>query len=82
METISEIRRNTITEALSFDDLSLGMTARIQRVCRKLTQQEMADMAGVCQNAVESFESNQCLNPIIKRKLLRAYDLIVEASNE
>lgn len=67
-----------MTEALSFDDLSLGMMVRIQRVCRRLTQQEMADMAEISQEDVALFESNQPLPPIIKLKLLRAYDLIVE----
>ena len=68
-----------MTEALSFDDLSLGMMARIQRVCRRLTQHEMADRAEVSQKDVDLFESNQRLQPTIKLKLLRAYDLIVEA---
>lgn len=65
-----------MTEAISFDDVSLGMHAKIQRVCRLQTQQEIAGMAGVSEEDVELLESNQYLDPVIKRKLLRAYDLI------
>ena len=66
----------TMTEDISFDDLSLGNTCKIQRVCRLQTQQDIADIAGVSQEDVESLESNQNLDPIIKHKLLKAYDLI------
>ena len=66
----------TMTEAISFDDLSLGNTCKIQRVCRLQTQQEIADTAGVSQDDVELLEGNQYLDPVIKRKLLMAYDLI------
>ena len=66
----------TTIEAISFDDVSLGNTCKIQRVCRLQTQQEIADIAGVSQKDVELLESNQRLPLIIKRKLLRAYDLI------
>ena len=68
-------------EVLCFDDLSLGNFARIQRVCRRLTQQEMAGKAGVSKKVIYSFEGNQRLPLILKLKLLRAYDLIVEPSN-
>ena len=68
-------------ETLCFDDLSLGNLARIQRVCRRLTQREMASKAGVSQNDIYSFEGNQRLPLPTKLKLLRAYDLIVETSN-
>jgi transcriptional regulator with XRE-family HTH domain len=68
-------------ETLCFDDLSLGNLARIQRVCLRLTQQEIASKAGVSQNDVYSFEGNQRLPLTTKLKLLRAYDLIVETSN-
>ena len=73
---------STIDEALSWDDSSLGMTARIQRVFRRQTQRDMAVMAGVSLRDVELFESNQRLSPTIMRKLLRAYDLIVETQSE
>jgi len=68
-------------EVLCFDDLSLGNFAKIQRVCWRLTPQEMAGKAGVSQKDVNSFEDNQRLPLILKLKLLRAYDLIVEPSN-
>ena len=73
---------STMDEALSWDDSSLGMTARIQRVFRRQTQRDMAIMAGVSLKDVELFESNQRLSPTIMRKLLRAYDLIVETQSE
>ena len=71
-----------MAETLTFNDLSLGNIAKIQRVCRLLTQQEIADMANVSQKDVGLFESNNHVNLTIKRKLLRAYDLIIEAKNE
>ena len=69
-------------EALSWDDSSLGMTARIQRVFRSQTQRDIAAMAGVSLKDIELFESNKRLSPTIMRKLLRAYDLIVETPSE
>lgn len=68
-------------EDLCFEDTSLGMLARVQRVFRRQTREEMANLAGVYLKDVESFESNQRLRPMTKLKLLRAYDLIVEANN-
>ncbi len=68
-------------EVLRFDDLSLGNMARIQRICRRLTQKDMAGKAGVSHNEVDSFENNQPLPLTLKLKLLRVYDLIVETSN-
>jgi hypothetical protein len=68
-------------EALCFDDLSLGNFAKIQRVCWRLTPQEMAGKAGVPQRVITSFEDNQHLPLITKLKLLRAYDLIVESND-
>ncbi len=36
-----------MTEYISFDDLSLGNIAKIQRICRRQTQQEIADIYSV-----------------------------------
>jgi len=69
-------------ETTFFDDIPLGDLARIQRVCWQLTQQDMADKTGVSQNDIELFETNQCSSPVMKLKLLRAYDLIVETDTE
>ena len=52
--------------------LPLGLKAKIQRVSRLLTQQELAAIAGVSQEEVDLLESNQPLHPDTKRKLLRA----------
>lgn len=69
-----------INEAISFDDPSLGMIAKIQRVLQRLTQQEMASMAGVYQVDVDLFESNQRLPSITELKLLNAYNVIIDAN--
>jgi len=65
-----------------FDDISFGGLARIQRVFWRLTQQDMANITGVSQKDIESFETNQCLSPIIKRKLLRTYDLTMKTDTK
>ena len=52
--------------------LPLGLKAKIQRVSRLLTQQELAAIAGVSQEDVDLLESNQPLRPDTRRKLLRA----------
>lgn len=65
-------------ETTFFDDIAFGDLARIQRICWRLTPEKMADITGVSQKDIELFETNQCLSPIINRKLLRAYDLIGE----
>ena len=52
--------------------LPLGLKAKIQRVSRLLTQQELAAIAGVSQEDVDLLESNQPLRPDARRKLLRA----------
>ena len=67
-------------ETTFFDDIAFGDLARIQRVCWQLTQEKMADITGVSHKDIELFETNQCLSPIINRKLLREYDLIGETT--
>ena len=67
-------------ETMFFDDIAFGDLARVQRVCWRLTQEKMADITGVSQKDIELFETDQCLSPIINRKLLRAYDLIGETT--
>lgn len=67
-------------EAISFDDISLGMTAKIQRALLRLTRQEVASMAGVGEKDVDLFESNQLLPCLIQLKLLNAYNIIIEAN--
>jgi len=61
--------------------LSSGSYARIQRVCRLLTQQEIAAMAGVAQKDVELFENNQYVQPATQMKLVQIYKLIKEMPN-
>ena len=58
-----------------------GSYARIQRVCRLLTQQEIAAMVGVTQKDVELFENNQYIQPATQTKLVQIYKLIKEMPN-
>jgi hypothetical protein len=69
-------------ETTFFDDIALGGLARIQRVCWRLTQQDMANITGVPQKDIELFETDQCLSPITKRRLLRVYDLVAETDTK
>jgi len=69
-----------INEAISFDDISLGMIARIQRVLQRLTPQDVASLACVCERDVELFESNESLPCATNLKLLHAYNTIIEAN--
>jgi hypothetical protein len=69
-----------INEAISFDDISLGMTAKIQRVLQRLTPQNVASLACVCKKDVELFESNQLLPCTTNLKLLNAYNTLIEAN--
>ena len=69
-----------MNEAISFDDVSLGMIAKIQRVLQRLTTQDIASLACVCEKDVESFERNQLLPCVTNLKLLSAYNIIIEAN--
>lgn len=71
---------SVMDEAISFDDISLGMTARIQRALQRLTKQEVASMAGVGKKDVDIFESNQPLPCLARLKLLDTYNIIIEAN--
>ena len=60
------------SEVLSVDHaLSLGFEARVRRVARLLTQQELASIVGVSQKEVDLLENNQPVLPAVARKLLR-----------
>jgi hypothetical protein len=69
-----------VNGTISFDDISLGMVARIQRALQRLTQQEVASMARVCAKDVELFESNKSLPCVTHLKLLSTYNIIIEAN--
>ena len=69
-----------INEAISFDDVSLGMTAKIQRVLQRLTPQDIASLACVRERDVVLFESNQLLPGVKTVKLLYAYNTVIEAN--
>ncbi len=69
-----------MNEAISFDDISLGMIARIQRVLQQLTPRDVASLACVREKDVELFESNQLLPCTTNLKLLNAYNIIIEAN--
>ena len=69
-----------VNKAISLDDISLGMIARIQRVLQRLTPQDVASLACVCERDVELFESNRLLPCAANLKLLNAYNTIIEAN--
>jgi len=69
-----------MNEAISFDDISLGMIVKIQRVLQRLTPHDVASLACVCEKDVELFESNQSLPCATNLKLLNAYNTIIEAN--
>jgi len=71
---------NCTNEAISFNDVSLGMIARIQRVLQQLTPQDVANLAGVHEKDVELFESNLSLPCAKNLRLLKAYNTIIEAN--
>jgi len=71
---------NCRNEAISFDDVSLGMVAKIQRVLQKLTPQDVASLASVYEKDVELFENNQSLSCVKTLKLLNTYNTIIEAN--
>jgi transcriptional regulator with XRE-family HTH domain len=77
---VREVINTMVNETISFDDISLGMIARIQRALQRLTQQEVASMACVCAGDVELFESNQSLPCVTNLKLLSTYNTIIEAN--
>ena len=52
-------------------DSSLGAKAKKLRVCQLLTQQELAQMAGVSEEEVNLFEHNLPVRLEAKNKLLR-----------
>ncbi len=60
------------------DLLSLGLNFRIQRVSKLITQEEIANMAGVSVKDVESFENDSYIDSNTRDKLLRAYIIIRE----
>ena len=66
--------------AISLDDISLGMIAKIQRFLQRLTPQDVASLACVCEKDVELFESNRLLPCSANLKLLNAYNTIIEAN--
>ncbi len=79
-----EAKRKKMTsvmdETVSFDDISLGMTAKIQRALQRLTKEEVAGIAGVSKRDVGFFESNQPLPRLAQLKLLNAYNIIIQAN--
>ena len=67
-----------VSLASLFDHLTLGETARVVRVMRRLRQQDVADVASGPQSQVFSLELGQYVPLSIRRKILRALDLEVE----
>jgi DNA-binding XRE family transcriptional regulator len=61
-----------MTATLTFTRKSqLGFKARKLRIAQHLTQQKLAEMAGVTREAVDLFEHNQPLPLDNKRRILR-----------
>ena len=51
----------------------LALQARIRYISRRLSTEEIANIAGVSKEDVDLFEQNELINPVAKRKLLNAY---------
>ena len=63
----------TTTSVLTFTrGSSIGFRAASARISLKLTQQELADIAGVSKDDVDFFEHNLPVPTETRRKLLRA----------
>jgi len=54
-------------------EYEIALQARIRYISRRLTKQEIANIARVSKEDVDLFERNQPMNPIAKRRLLNAY---------
>lgn len=61
--------------ATNFDqqEYEIALQARIRYISRRLTKQEIANIARVSKEDVDLFERNQPMNPVAKRRLLNAY---------
>ncbi len=69
-----------LSETISFDDMSLGMVAKIQRVLQGLNLTDVASMAGVSRREVELFECNRLKPCPGSCRLLSAYNIITDAN--
>ena len=56
-----------------YQEYELSLQAKIKYISRRLTKQEIANIARVSQEDVDLFERGQPINPVAKRKLLNAY---------
>jgi len=54
-------------------EYEIALQARIRYISRRLTKQEIANIARVSKEDVDLFERNQPMNPVAKRRLLNAY---------
>ncbi len=72
---IIAVKGCTITMATNFgqQEYEIALQARIRYISRRLTKQEIANIARVSKEDVDLFERNQPMNPIAKRRLLNAY---------
>jgi len=72
---IIAVKGCTTTMATNFDqqEYEIALQARIRYISRRLTKQEIANIARVSKEDVDLFERNQPMNPIAKRRLLNAY---------
>ena len=56
-----------------YQNYEIQLQAKLKRISRLLTKQEIANIARVSQKDVDLFEQGQPMNPVAKRKLLDAY---------
>ena len=63
----------SIIFASAEQDFSTLLDAKIQRISRLLTQQEIARIAGVSQEDVDLFEHRQPMDSVVREKLLKLY---------
>jgi hypothetical protein len=63
----------TMETNFGYQEYEIALQAQIRYISRRLTKQEIADIARVSQEDVDLFERGQPMNPVAKRKLLNAY---------
>jgi len=63
----------TMETNFGYQEYEIALQAQIRYISKRLTKQEIANIAHVSQEDVDLFERGQPMNPVAKRKLLNAY---------
>ncbi len=63
-------------------NISLGMSARLERIRRHWRQVDVAEKAGVTQAEVSAFERGISIVPGARRRILKVLDLVDDSSQE